>query len=292
MLKLLIEKITCYAQLMRIDKPIGALLLLWPTLWALWLVDIGLVNKGSPDTYIAWVFIVGVFVMRSAGCVINDFADRDLDPKVERTKNRPLASGKVSKLEAILLFLVLCLIALLLVLTLNRQLLFWVIPAAAVTIIYPFMKRFIQAPQIVLGIAFSFSIPMAFVAHGKSLDILVLLLLTANFCWIIAYDTLYAMSDREDDLKIGIKSSAILFASYDRFIVMLLQFLVLGIFVLIGNLYNFNLVFYFALGIVFVLFVYQQWLVRNRDRLLCFQAFLNNGWVGAVLWFGILLGTS
>ena len=283
----LLKKIGYYAQLMRVDKPIGSLLLLWPTLWALWLS-----SSGRPDTYIAWVFIAGVFVMRSAGCVINDFADRKLDPKVERTKNRPLAAGKVGKYEALSLFVGLCLIALVLVLTLDHKLLFWAVPAAAITIIYPFMKRFIQAPQVVLGLAFSFGIPMAFVAHGKPLDILVWMLFAANFCWIIVYDTLYAMSDREDDLKVGIKSTAILFGAYDRLIVMLLQFAVLGIFALIGIKYAFNFVFYFALGVVLLLFAYQQWLARNRDRLLCFQAFLNNGWVGAVLWFGILLGLN
>lgn len=281
----LIERVGYYAQLMRVDKPIGSLLLLWPTLWALWLS-----SNGQPDAYIAWVFVVGVFVMRSAGCVINDFADRDLDPKVERTKTRPLAAGNVGKYEALALFAGLCLIALLLVLTLNRDLLLWAIPAALVTIIYPFMKRFIQAPQVVLGAAFSFGIPMAFVAHEAPLNKLVWLLFIANFCWILVYDTLYAMSDREDDLKVGIKSSAILFGAYDRFIIMLLQVAVLGIFALIGNIYAFNAVFYFALGVVAILFMYQQGLARNRDRILCFQAFLNNGWVGAVIWFGILLG--
>ena len=272
-----------YLVLMRMDKPVGWLLLLWPTLWALWIA-----NGGRPSGLYITVFTLGVIVMRSAGCVINDYADRDIDPLVARTKNRPIAAGHVSAKQALVLFGFLCLLALGLLILLPTRVWPWSIPAVVITILYPFMKRFIQAPQLVLGLAFSFSIPMVYVAADKSFDGIFSLLFIANFLWVLMYDTVYAMSDREDDLKIGVKSSAILFGRFDKMVLGFLQITVVVLWFLLMNLLNLFPVFFVTLLIVILLFAYQQWLVRDRERDACFQAFLNNAWVGGIIWLGLL----
>jgi len=273
-----------YLQLMRVDKPIGWLLLLWPTLWALWIA-----GNGQPDIMIVWVFVAGVFVMRSAGCVINDYADRDFDPKVARTQQRPLAAGKLKPRQALGLFVVLGLIAFSLLMLLPSRVWPWSIPAVLITIAYPFMKRFIQTPQLILGLAFSFGIPMAYVAHNHAFDGVFYLLVLANILWVLAFDTQYAMSDREDDLKIGVKSTAIFFGRKDRLIIGMLQSVVVMLFALIMLWLPLSPLFAINLCLVVGLFVYQQWLIRTRDRTRCFQAFVNNGWVGGILWFGLCL---
>ena len=272
-----------YLALMRMEKPIGWLLLFWPTLWALWIA-----SNGSPSPAYLWIFTLGVIVMRSAGCVINDYADRDFDPLVERTKQRPIAAGYVQPKQALLLFFCLCLLALGLLVLLPTRVWPWSIPAIIITVAYPFMKRFIQAPQAVLGLAFSFGMVMVYVACDHPFDGVFWLMFIANFCWVLAYDTAYAMSDREDDLKIGVKSTAILFGNYDKIVIAILQlFIVMALIVLIPLLKLSNT---FAFSIFFVagLFLYQQWLIKDRDRQRCFQAFLNNGWVGGIIWFGLL----
>ena len=279
------EKAKHFLALMRFDKPIGTLLLLWPTLWGLWLAF-----DGVPPSNILWVFLLGVFVMRSAGCVINDFADRKIDPLVERTRERPLASGALTSKDAIGLFLVLCFAALILLLCLPKAVWPWSLPALGVTIAYPFMKRFIQAPQAVLGVAFSFSIPMAFVASASDFGPSFWILMGMNFFWVIAYDTAYAMSDREDDLKIGVKSTAILFGRNDRMIIGVLQLCV--ILCLLALKYVLGLSHWFLICVftVAAMFVYQQTLINKRDRTKCFQAFLNNGWTGGIIFIGLLAG--
>ena len=282
----MLAKISNYLQLMRVDKPIGWLLLLWPTLWALWIA-----GEGQPDPLYVWVFVLEVFIMRSAGCVINDFADRKIDGKVERTRNRPLASGVLKANQALLLFIFLGLIALcIMFVCLPAKVWPWAIPGAAVTIVYPFMKRFIQAPQLVLGLAFSFSIPMVYVTLDHHFDINFVLLLFVNFIWVLVYDTQYAMSDREDDMKVGINSSAIFFADKDKLIIACLQCCIVLIWFVLMLRLNMSSTFIATLGLAVGLFVYQQWLIRDRQRQLCFQAFLNNGWLGGFIWFGLLVG--
>lgn len=279
-----LHKLPAYLQLIRFDKPIGWILLLCPTLWALWVA-----SDGSPNAKLVWIFSIAVVVMRSLGCVINDLADQKFDGKVERTKGRPLVSGQLTQQEAIVAFVVLGLVALVLLFLLPTAVWPWAIPAAAVTIAYPFMKRFFVMPQLVLGIAFSFSIPMVYVAVQHPFDLTFWLLVLANFCWIVAYDTEYAISDREDDLAIGVKSTAIFFGKYDRIIIALLQFSVLALFVVISKLESLSNTFYLSLLLVAALFAYQQWLIRDYDRDACFKAFLNNAWVGATLCFGIIV---
>ncbi|MEM7358510.1 MAG: 4-hydroxybenzoate octaprenyltransferase [Pseudomonadota bacterium] len=282
----LLEKLPHFLALMRFEKPIGWLLLLWPTLWALWLA-----SGGNPPAELAWIFVLGVIVMRSAGCVINDYADRDIDHLVERTKTRPLTAGFVSEKEALGLFVLLGLLALCLLLLLPMRVWPWSIPALLLTIIYPFMKRFIQAPQLVLGLAFSFGIPMVFVALDQSFNPTFWLLVICNILWVLLFDTQYAMSDREDDLKIGVKSSAIWFGEKDKLIIGTLQIVVMALLIALGMLNGLAGAYYFGLLLAAGLFAYQQWLIRNRERLPCFQAFLNNGWFGGIVWFGMLLGS-
>ena len=279
------SKFRQYLILMRVDKPIGTLLLLWPTLWALWVAF-----DGVPPATIFWVFVLGVFVMRSAGCVVNDLADRKIDPLVERTQERPLASGALKASDALKLFIVLCLVALGLLLCLPKSVWPWSVPALIVTIIYPFMKRYIQAPQAVLGVAFSFSVPMAFVAADAAFDQRLVLIMLINFCWVIAYDTAYAMSDREDDLKIEVKSTAILFGDYDRLIIGVLQSLVVLGLITLKFILNLSDWYFISVAIVTGLFAYQQYLIAARSRADCFTAFLNNGWVGAIVFLGLLGG--
>lgn len=279
----IINDIPHYLALMRVEKPIGSLLLLWPTLWALWIA-----SDGRPTASTVWVFALGVFVMRSAGCVINDYADRDIDPNVDRTQTRPLASGALSPKNALVLFSILGVIAISLLLMLPMRVWPWAIPAAALTIVYPFMKRFIQAPQLILGLAFSFSIPMVYVAYEHPFDLIFWIVFMANVCWVLIFDTQYAMSDREDDLKIGVKSTAIWFGQFDILIIAILQTLFVVAMMLMMLMLSLSLHFILSITIVSGLFLYQQWLIRERQRAPCFQAFLNNAWVGGVIWFGLL----
>ncbi|MDO6405958.1 4-hydroxybenzoate octaprenyltransferase [Pantoea phytobeneficialis] len=282
-----INKLQAYSRLMRIDKPIGTLLLLWPTLWALWLSGMAI-----PPLPVLLVFVLGVVVMRAAGCVINDYADRKVDGHVKRTAARPLASGLVTEKEAKLLFVGLALLAFLLVLTMNRMTIMLSVVGLALAWVYPFMKRYTHLPQVVLGAAFGWAIPMGWAAVSESLPLVCWLVFIANLCWTVAYDTQYAMVDRDDDLKIGVKSTAILFGRYDKLIIGLLQLATLGLMVLVGMLLNLNGAFYWSLLLAAGLFVHQQKLIAQREREPCFQAFLNNNYVGLVLFIGILLNTQ
>ena len=277
-------KINAYSKLMRFDKPIGIFLLLWPTLWPLWLV-----NKGIPGLKMFLIFILGVVVMRSAGCVINDIVDKDIDPSVERTKSRPLANQSVSIGEAYFLLLILLSIALTLVLQLNLSSFFWALGGLLITVIYPFCKRFFSAPQLILGFAFSWSIPMVYVANNLALSAEAFLLWLSVGLWVVMYDTFYALVDKEDDLKIGINSTAILFGERVGFITFLLQSFVVLLWVLIGLLYELNFIFFSSLIIVAFLFVRQQQLIRGRDPDQCLKAFLENNYVGLVVFLGVFL---
>ena len=281
-----INKWQAYSRLMRIDKPIGTLLLMWPTLWALWLADMAI-----PPLPVLLVFVAGVFVMRAAGCVINDFADRKVDGHVERTKHRPLASGAVSSREAKLLFAGLALVAFALVLTMNLMTILLSVVGLALAWVYPFMKRYTHLPQVVLGAAFGWAIPMAWAAVSESLPLVCWLVFFANICWTVAYDTQYAMVDRDDDLKIGVKSTAILFGRFDKLIIGLLQLATLLLMAWVGMLLQLNVAFYGTLLLAAGLFIYQQTLIAQRERPACFKAFLNNNYVGLVLFLGVLMNT-
>ncbi|MEH0373468.1 4-hydroxybenzoate octaprenyltransferase [Vibrio mimicus] len=276
-------KARAYWQLMRMDRPIGSLLLLWPTLWALLLAA-----QGLPDVRVLVVFVLGVFLMRSAGCVINDFADRHVDGHVKRTSQRPLPAGLVSAKEALLLFVILAVTAFLLVLTMNTLTIQLSFVGILLAFIYPFMKRFTHLPQLVLGLAFSWSIPMAWSAQADALPPQVWVLFLINALWTVAYDTQYAMVDRDDDVKIGIKSTAILFGRWDKRIIGLLQLATLGLLVALGQGLELSASYYWSLLIAAGLFAYQQHLIRYRERMPCFQAFLNNNYVGMAITAGIL----
>ncbi|AWB68658.1 4-hydroxybenzoate octaprenyltransferase [Saccharobesus litoralis] len=276
------EKRLAYAQLMRLDKPVGNYLLLWPTLWALFSA-----SQGFPSWHLMVVFVLGVWVMRAAGCVINDFADRNLDGAVERTKTRPLATKVVSAKEALILFFVLILLAFCLVLTLNWHTILLSVVALLLASLYPFMKRFTYLPQFVLGAAFSWSIPMAYMAASEQLPAALWVLYVANLIWTVAYDTLYAMVDRDDDLKVGIKSTAILFGQFDKLIVGVLQACFIGLMVLFGVMTDLTWPFYSALIIASGMLIRQQLWVRNRDKQACFKAFLDNHPVGMVIFIGL-----
>ncbi len=271
-----------WCRLMRIDKPIGSLLLLWPTLWALWLA-----GRGIPDFGILVVFILGVFFMRAAGCVINDFADRKIDGHVKRTASRPLPSGAVSENEAKLLFVLLVMASFGLVLTLNAMTIMLSVAGLGLASIYPFMKRWTHLPQFILGAAFGWSIPMGYTAVSESLPLTCWLLFIANIIWTVAYDTQYAMVDRDDDLRIGVKSTAILFGRYDKMIIGLLQAVTLILLVAVGWRMGLSFPFYSSVVIAAGLFVYQQKLIAGRDRDQCFRAFLHNNYVGMVIFVGI-----
>ncbi len=274
-----------YCRLMRIDKPIGSLLLMWPTLWALWLA-----SGGPPPLQILVVFILGVFFMRAAGCVINDYADRKVDGHVKRTANRPLASGVVTGKQAKVLFIALVLISFCLVLTLNRMTILLSFVGLALAWVYPFVKRVSNLPQVVLGAAFGWAIPMAFAAVSESLPLVCWLLFAANICWSLIYDTQYAMVDRDDDLKIGVKSTAILFGRYDNIIIGILQVVMLGLLAVVGHLAHLGSAFYWTVLLSGALFVHQQKMTAKRDRDACFKAFRQNNYVGLVLFIGILMG--
>ena len=268
----------------RMDKPIGTYLLLWPTYWALWIA-----SDGWPNLHLLIVFSLGVFVMRSAGCVINDIADMKVDGKVERTKNRPLVSGLITKNEAMNLFGVLVGIALGLVLTLSWPTIYLSIVALLLAASYPFMKRYTQLPQVVLGAAFSWGMIMAFSETQGQVPTIAWLLFAANLLWTVAYDTMYAMVDRNDDLEIGVKSTAILFGQHDKRIIGFMQLLVLGLLFTIGDMLAFGWPYQLSLVVAAGLFAYQQMLIVNRERDKCFQAFLHNHWVGMVVFIGIFM---
>lgn len=273
-----------YLILMRLHKPIGIFLLLWPTLWAV-LIS----SHGHPSLWILIIFILGTLFMRSAGCIINDIADRQFDGHVFRTRERPLITQQVTLKEALLLFTLLCGISFGLALTLNLHTLLLAIPALLLTMIYPFMKRFMHMPQLILGLAFSWGIPMAFVAIQNTVPFTAWLMMLANILWTIAYDSEYAMVDREDDLKIGVKSSAILFGRYDRFIIALLQISSLVLLMIVGSLEMLNKWYDISLGLVVLLMLYQDSLIYQRNPEQCFKAFKNNHWVGTVITLGIFL---
>ena len=278
------QKWRAYQQLMRLDKPIGTYLLLWPTLSALWLAA-----EGLPNLDILIIFVVGVIVMRAAGCIINDYADRDLDGHVERTQQRPLAEGLVAPREALGLFLSLCMIAFGLVLFTNTLTISLSFVAVVLAAIYPFMKRFTQWPQLFLGMAFSWAIPMAFAAQMNSVPLVAWLFFVAVVLQTIAYDTYYAMVDRDDDIKVGIKSTAILFGQWDRQIIAMLQIGTVSLLVAVGVLAQLGVSYYCGLGVMSVLFIYQYISTRLQDKASYFKAFLNNHWATLALWLGLVV---
>ncbi|MGD8560786.1 MAG: 4-hydroxybenzoate octaprenyltransferase [Gammaproteobacteria bacterium] len=278
------ERLLYLALLMRFDKPIGTFLLLWPTLWALWIA-----GEGQPDSYITLVFVVGVILMRAAGCIINDYADRNIDGLVARTQSRPLATGAITSKQAITLFVILCLLAFGLVLTLNTLTIGLSLGAVVLAIIYPFMKRHTYMPQAFLGLAFGWAIPMAFAAQSGALPEIAWLLLTATVLWATAYDTVYAMVDREDDIQIGVKSTAILFGEADRVVIGFIQATFILTMMIVGNKLELGLFYYLGLSAATGLLVYQQYLIRDREPDQCFKAFLNNHWVGLVIFIGLVL---
>ncbi|MFX0567644.1 4-hydroxybenzoate octaprenyltransferase [Kosakonia cowanii] len=275
-------KLLAFHRLMRTDKPIGALLLLWPTLWALWVA-----TPGVPPLWILLVFVAGVWLMRAAGCVVNDYADRKFDGHVKRTANRPLPSGAVTENEARGLFIILVLLAFALVLTLNLMTILLSVAALGLAWIYPFMKRYTHLPQVVLGAAFGWSIPMAFAAVSESVPLSCWIMFFANILWAVAYDTEYAMVDRDDDVKIGIKSTAILFGRHDKLIIGILQVMVMAMMAAVGWLNGLGWIYYATVLVAGALFVYQQVLIAGRERDACFKAFLNNNYVGLVLFLGL-----
>lgn len=278
------ERIIQYALLMRLHKPIGILLLLWPTLWALWIAA-----QGIPDLCVLLVFVTGVVLMRSAGCVMNDYADRDIDSQVARTRDRPIAAGKVSPKEALILFAVLCLMAFGLVSLMNRLTILLSLAALVLAAGYPFAKRYTQLPQVVLGAAFGWAIPMAFAALTGVVPPVAWTLFTATVLWAVVYDTMYAMVDREDDLRVGVKSTAIFFGSADKVIIGILQMLVLSALSFAAWQASLGIWYYLGLIAGAGLFLYQQVLIKDRQRENCFQGFLNNNWFGIVIFAGIVL---
>jgi len=273
-----------YARLMRLDRPIGIWLLMWPVLWALWISA-----NGHPDEKIFVIFVIGTFVMRSAGCVMNDFADREFDPHVRRTADRPLAKQSVSPAEALALFGVLGIIALALLIPLNRPTQVLAVIGGVLAVTYPFLKRFFALPQAYLGLAFSWSVPMAFTAQTGELPLIAWVLFVAGVLWTTAYDTIYAMVDREDDLVIGIRSSAILFGKADRGIIALLQTGAVAGLALVGHLTGMGRWYWAGLAVAAAFSVYQQYLIRHRNPGDCFRAFLNNNLFGLAIFGGILL---
>ncbi|MDK9713407.1 MAG: 4-hydroxybenzoate octaprenyltransferase [Sulfuritalea sp.] len=277
------QRLDLYEKLMRLDKPIGTLLLLWPTLWALWIA-----TSGRPHWLLVWIFALGTLLMRSAGCVINDYADRDFDPHVERTRNRPLAARAVSVREALILAAVLAFCAFLLVLPIFRQVWWLALIALFLAASYPFTKRFFFLPQAYLGVAFGFGIPMAFAAVTGEVGMIGWTMLVANIFWALAYDTEYAMVDREDDLKIGIRTAAITFGRFDVVAVMLCYAATLGILAAVGWQLHFGAPYYAGLVTAAALAGYHYTLIRKRNREGCFAAFRHNNWFGAAIFAGIV----
>jgi len=279
----IIRRLDAYERLTRLDKPIGTLLLLWPTLWALWIA-----GEGSPRAAILLIFFLGTVLMRSAGCAVNDWADRGFDSQVERTRQRPLAAGEIAPWEALVVAAVLALLALLLILPLNRLTLMLSIPAVLIAVSYPFTKRFFSLPQAYLGIAFSFGIPMAFAALADGMPPIAWILFAANFFWIIAYDTEYALADYPDDIKIGIRTSAITFGRFAVIAVVACYALALALLGAVGYEMRFGIAYYAGLLVATALAAYHVWLIRDRDRTLSFKAFLHNNWLGAAVFAGIV----
>ena len=282
--ELIIDRAQQYWLLARFDRPIGILILLWPTLWALWIS-----GNGKPNLLVLLVFVSGVVLMRAAGCVINDYADREFDPHVQRTKQRPIAAGKVKPKEALILFAVLCLVAFALVLLMNWLTILLSFVGAFLAASYPFTKRYTHLPQAYLGIAFGWAVPMAFAAQTGAVPPVAWLLYLATALWALVYDTMYAMVDKEDDLKIGVKSTAILFGDYERIIMAGLQLIILLILVIIGQMESLGWYYYGGLVIASDLCFYQQKLIFHRNKADCFKAFLNNNWFGLAIFCGLAL---
>lgn len=277
------ERAYQYYLLTRLHKPIGIFLLLWPTLWALWVAA-----GGFPDWPVFVVFVLGVVLMRSAGCVINDYADRKIDPLVSRTHERPIAAGKVTPREALILFVALCLTAFALVLTMNRMTIYLSFGGVALATIYPFMKRYTHLPQVVLGMAFAWAVPMAFAAQTETLPKVAWLIYVITVLWAVIYDTMYAMVDREDDLKAGVKSTAILFGNGDKLIIGVLQIFMFFALYSLGKQQGLHTPFYLGLLVAIGLAIYHQYLIRHREPKACFAAFLHNNWLGAAIFAGLL----
>jgi 4-hydroxybenzoate polyprenyltransferase len=278
------ERIAVYVRLTRFDKPIGSYLLLWPTLWALWIA-----SEGVPSLPLLLIFVLGVFMTRSAGCVINDYADRHIDGHVKRTAGRPLAQKLISSKEALALFAGLMIASFILVLFTNATTVLMSFGALFLASLYPFMKRHTHLPQVVLGAAFGWAIPMAFTAVNETLPLTAWLIFLAKILWTVGYDTQYAMVDRDDDLKIGVKSTAILFGEQDKIIIGLLQVFAIVLLAIVGVMESLGMFYYLGLIAALGFFVYQQYLIRNRDRDACFKAFLNNHWAELVVLVGIVL---
>lgn len=283
----LVDRLFAYTRLVRLDKPIGTLLLLWPTLWALWLA-----SDGTPDWKIVTIFVAGTFLMRSAGCAINDYADRDFDPHVKRTRQRPLAAGLIKPWEALAVAAALSAIAFILVLQLNILTIALSFPALFLAASYPFTKRFLALPQAYLGVAFGFGIPMAYSAQTGQVPWIAAVILLANVLWAIAYDTEYAMVDRDDDVKIGIRTSAILFGRYDTAMVMLFHALFIATLAVAGQAEGLGWYFYAGLLLTAMLSGWQYWMIRDRTRDGCFRAFRHNNWVGGVVFAAIVADYS
>ena len=278
------DRVKQYWALSRFDKPIGILILLWPALWALWVA-----SSGKPDYYVLLVICLGVVLMRAAGCVINDYADREFDPHVERTKQRPIAAGKVTPKEALWLFVALCLIAFGLVLTLNIYTIALSFVAAFLAGSYPFMKRYTHLPQAYLGIAFGWAVPMSFSAQVNQIPTVAWVMYLAVVLWALVYDTMYAMVDKDDDLKIGVKSTAILFGVYDRQIMAVLQVIIIGLLVVVGLMQALTWPYYAGVIVATGLCIYQQKLIFHREKALCFKAFLNSNYFGMAVFIGLSL---
>ena len=280
----ILDRARQYWLLARFDKPIGILILLWPALWALWIA-----SHGKPEPLVLTVFCLGVVLMRAAGCVINDYADREFDPHVERTKQRPIAAGKVTPKEALVVFFILISCAFAAVLLLNTYTILLSFIGAFLAASYPFMKRYTQLPQAYLGMAFGWAVPMAFAAQTNSIPMVAWIMYVAVLLWALVYDTMYAMVDKDDDLKIGVKSTAILFGDYDRHIMAVLQLIILGLLVIIGIMQHNGLAYYLGIIIAAGLSLYQQMLIFHRDKASCFKAFLNNNWFGLAVWIGLVI---
>ncbi len=278
------QRLNAYERLVRLDKPIGILLLLWPTLWALWIA-----SDGRPGAAMIWIFVLGTALMRSSGCAVNDWADRNFDGHVKRTAARPLAQGEIAPWEALAVAAVLALCSFLLILPLHWRAIWLSLPALLIAITYPFTKRFFALPQAYLGIAFGFGIPMAFAAQVHGLPLLAWLLLGANICWTLAYDTEYAMVDRDDDIKIGIRTSALTFGQYDVAAVMLFYALFLAIMAGIGAGIGLGLIYYAGLLAAGGIALYHYRLIRHRERMACFKAFRHNNWLGFAVFMGVVL---
>lgn len=278
------RKLDCYLRLTRLNKPIGIFLVVWPMLWAVWLA-----GRGVPDLWVLFVLVVGAVLMRSAGCIINDYADRHIDGHVKRTHARPLATGEVGEREALGLFALLCLISFLLVLTLNGLTIAMAFVGAFLAILYPFTKRFTHWPQMFLGAAFGWAVPMAFAAQSGFVPLGGWVLFVATLVWSLIYDTFYAMVDRDDDLKIGVKSTAILWGTWDLWVIGFFQCLFYLLLVIVGVLFELGALYYLGLALAIVMSVYHHWIARHRDRATCFKVFMQHNYLGGIIFVGLVL---